>query len=264
MAAGFINTGNICYWNALMQCLISCRSINAVLDADSHDDLEVEFKKLYATHNQEQSSKVLRRFLTKLRSNNTSFGTMQESASEGLILLLDVLPYKVNNLFWHRYRRQAICSNCHKGGDIKREETKHFELFEDLPINNPEDFAEQLLYRRSEIDEYKCDHCGVKDRAMREEHLTMTSEIIVILFNKYNAINKFKVAYCPDEFSLPAVNGKFVYRLVGKIHHTGTLNGGHYWASVKRDKWYRADDSSITQIELSNDTLTYIAFYHLV
>ena len=57
------------------------------------------------------------------------------------------------------------------------------------------------------------------------------------------------------------------YSLSAIIQHIGTLNFGHYTAYIKMDdtdKWYKADDSSVTkvdEIEALNQE-AYMLFYH--
>lgn len=57
------------------------------------------------------------------------------------------------------------------------------------------------------------------------------------------------------------------YDLCGIINHTGTLGFGHYIAYCRNyynGKWYRYDDSNVTEIESEKELITssaYVLFY---
>lgn len=55
------------------------------------------------------------------------------------------------------------------------------------------------------------------------------------------------------------------YDLYGIVHHSGSLSGGHYVSEVKigDGRWYRCNDSSITQILQPGErsTSAYVLFY---
>lgn len=43
------------------------------------------------------------------------------------------------------------------------------------------------------------------------------------------------------------------YKLIGVIHHLGTLNRGHYYAEVRiKDEWYEMDDERVISSRLSS------------
>jgi ubiquitin carboxyl-terminal hydrolase 2/21 len=45
---------------------------------------------------------------------------------------------------------------------------------------------------------------------------------------------------------------KVEYKLMGIIHHLGTLNRGHYFAEVKiKDEWYEMDDERVIPARIS-------------
>lgn len=72
----------------------------------------------------------------------------------------------------------------------------------------------------------------------------------------------FELTIKPD----PNLNETIHFDLHGFILHTGSTNGGHYIAYVKRnEKWYEANDSSITQMSestaIDKSKQAYLLFY---
>jgi ubiquitin carboxyl-terminal hydrolase 22/27/51 len=60
--------------------------------------------------------------------------------------------------------------------------------------------------------------------------------------------------------------GDGIYRLVGVVVHTGSLDAGHYVAYVThRDSWFKMDDAMITKVDGSEvlGTHAYMLFYTL-
>jgi ubiquitin C-terminal hydrolase len=57
-----------------------------------------------------------------------------------------------------------------------------------------------------------------------------------------------------------------IYNLYGVIHHFGSSQGGHYWATCKNfrdEKWYKFDDSVVREAENSDIVASsaYVLFY---
>lgn len=55
------------------------------------------------------------------------------------------------------------------------------------------------------------------------------------------------------------------YRLMGVIHHLGSLNRGHYYAQVRiKDEWYEMDDERVSTARISRYSNTSKSAYMLV
>jgi hypothetical protein len=55
-----------------------------------------------------------------------------------------------------------------------------------------------------------------------------------------------------DYVDSPIYKFHSVYDLYGVVHHEGSLNFGHYWATCKNpcsQKWYKFDDSYVREID---------------
>lgn len=115
----------------------------------------------------------------------------------------------------------------------------------------------------SECEYFKCD-CGEKMvKFYRAEKLKMLREVVVIIFNKFQMKDN---RWFPQELTFGAKGGSTLnYRLVGKIEHSGTRFGGHYWAQSFRGKsWTRLNDSGVTVGNSAHSSDTFMVAYHIV
>jgi ubiquitin C-terminal hydrolase len=264
---GFINTGSICYWNALMQCMLSSKEISNELSSgeaiDNPFDLKDAYLKLIKESQPRQSGVVLNILINILRKKNINliYGDQQESASEGLVHFIGQMP-KLEYLLSHRYEKYVICGNCNFKSAEVRDTAIHFECFDkDFEnITTPEEFSLLLLSKKELMPDYKCDLCNkTSPETQKIENLKYSPNVIVILFNKY--FNK-KLIYCPHEFTMPGVDIDIKYKQIGQIRHGGSLHGGHYWALINRgDNWFIADDMSIHLVPYSLSAETYVVFF---
>jgi ubiquitin C-terminal hydrolase len=54
------------------------------------------------------------------------------------------------------------------------------------------------------------------------------------------------------------------YKLIGKIEHTGTMNGGHYWAhSFRAGSWWKINDANLAPSNAESSENTFIVAYHM-
>lgn len=285
---GLNNTGAICYFNALTQSLLSCTSItkiiqnfsgeselngtltgkafiNAFLTALSTDRVDVS----------NISSKLLHALITDIKGKNT-FGKMQESASEGLVLLLDAMEnpdskeHPITKLFQHEYNVKLFCNKCK---DIVSEQ-KDFGIdinlfFQDRldKMSKPEDFVDAIYQHISPLDnDYVCPKCKTRTNGIRLHTLRYAPEIMVCKFMVYNPILR-KMNYFPIEMKFPGTGNNVIsYKLVAQIEHSGSLEGGHYWCRARRgdDKIYNFDDTNVGSASFSSSSGTYMLFYQRI
>ena len=237
---GFYNTGAICYFNSLMQCLLSSKNFLKFVLYDKQDPLFSEF--LFNIVNDLWDMT----FTTKvLQKYNIIEGN--QSSSEYFIFMVDLM--KLENIFECQHKIIDICQNCGY-----KKETK--DISYNTLIN--EDIKE--FFRCDEmIDNFNCDKCKIKSTISRNKIIYGLPPIIVLSFNKY--FGK-KVINYPELFS----NGEVEYRLVGTVEHYGVLGAGHYISRFKRnDKYNMADDSRIEDINgINTIPETYMVFYERI
>ena len=235
---GFQNTGAICYFNSLIQCLISSKHfLNSVL-SDKYPifrDFLInitndKWDMLFTTH-------ILRQY-------NITQGN--QSSSEYFIMLIDLL--KLENIFECQHRIITTCNNC-------KQTKESIDISYNILIDNN---IEEFFKSEEQVQQVNCDFCHVKSDMERKKLISRIPPIIGISFNKY--FGKKQIPY-----PLAIKSPDFEYRLIGTIEHFGVLGSGHYISRFMRNgECYLADDSTTKQItELNPVAETYMIFYEL-
>lgn len=237
---GFNNTGAICYFNSLAQCLLSSKNFLDFILNDKEEPMFTEF----LTNIINDSWDMV--FTTRLLQKNNIVNRNQ-SSSEYFIFLVDLL--KLENIFECHHIIYSTCKNC--GHQKETKDISYCTL-----INK--DIREFFKYNEN-VDDVNCDNCKVKSSQHRSRLINGIPPIVVFSFNKY--FEKKLISY-PPFFS----NSDIEYRLIGTVEHYGVLGSGHYIARINRNgKYYIADDSRILEIQDMNPTpQTYMAFYERV
>jgi ubiquitin C-terminal hydrolase len=286
---GFHNTGAICWMNSLLQFLLGLPAINKVLieneDSLSNNALAVEYitflKSILPNGNRgiksdefdpqvlaAASSRILAVFLQRLKTKkiNIKMGASEECANEGFVWFIDMLGCpKLEKLLITRYEVSFVCPKCNQDAFRLIDKTYQIELFTRVRIETQDEFTKWLKVHPEEGDTYRCElcgHCVGKFNKMRQ--LKRMSEIIIVVFNQYQEKTK---RWFPQQLSFSRIGGgNLEYKLVGKIEHSGTMNGGHYWAQSLRDgDWAQLNDNAMPCLGNSQPTSeTYMIAYHLM
>jgi ubiquitin C-terminal hydrolase len=194
--------------------------------------------------------------IQKLRIN---FGFGQESVSEAFIIIINnINEKKLSTLFTHRYKCVIVCKRCNYTS-ITIDNSMILNLFYMKEVNE-----KNILNHYSELIDYKCEKCGNTNCCNRIYSLSMLPEIIIGIFNIYYKKEKHNF---PNLLTFP---GKFEkemkYKLIGQIEHSGSLNGGHYWARALRkdNKVYLLNDSGVSLSKFEPTENTYMIIYHKI
>lgn len=294
-AFGLANSGATCYLNSLLQGLASCPALVRALAAPAPAGASATRAALgaffaraaQAPPQAPESAPVLAALVADLarRRPATRFGAGQESASEALVLLLEMAADpELDRLLTCRWRCTAVCGGaaCGTGGGAgasdQKDEAPLLELFhlDGQPPATPADFARALRLQISALDASAapaaCAACRAPARA-RVYRLTLAPEVLVGVLNLYEgyAGGARRQRYLPARFALPAAaGGDLAYRLVATVEHAGTLAGGHYWARGLRatpdggQAPYLLNDLNVMPAPLEPSPNTYLAFWHRV
>lgn len=290
-AVGLVNVGATCYFNALLQTLASCTALARA--AEAHRALMSETRTgqalldYFAALRPEAgaaggdstmaSAKVLAALIADLaaRRPGVQFGSGQESASEALVHLLDMLEppglathSPVTDVFLHRSSCAVHCRSCRRASTTRDHAVQvnlfHFDRI--APPRTPMDFARALSRQVSEVDDFRCESCQHRGRALRVYTLTMVPEVLYCVFNLYDGYGgAHRTRWFPERFVLPGRNpGELLqYRLVGQIEHSGSLSGGHYWARcLRRGGVHTLNDMGVALSAFAPSALTYMVVYH--
>lgn len=288
-AVGLINVGATCYFNALLQSLASCSAfsrahepLRAVMSETRTGRALLEYFAALGLLGAPggdptaASERVLAALVADLaeRRPGARFGSGQESASEALAHLLDMLeppgldgPSPVTDLFLHRSACAVHCLSCRQATTTRDHavQVNLFHIDSIAPPRTPVDFARALSRHVSEVDDYRCERCGSSGRALRVYSLTMVPEILYCVFNLYDGYGSRRVRWFPDRFDLPGRGpGELLrYRLVSQVEHSGSLSGGHYWARcLRRGGVHTLNDMGVAPSVFAPSALTYMVVYH--
>ena len=230
---GFINTGSICYFNSLIQSLLSCSSFLSFICKERQDSIFYLFFKFIVFEQKWDPY-----FPTKLLHSMNTFEPNQ-SSSEYFLKLCDFL--KMDDLFQTKTETVTICNECNH-------ENKMVDISVYIMIDS--DINECVETKRT-IENYQCDSCKKKVNATIISKLTETSQIIIFTFNKY--FQKNNVEY-PLEFRN--------YKLLSTIEHYGVLNAGHYFCrSIRNNSIFQFDDNNVQPSSFEPTPNTYMIFY---
>jgi ubiquitin C-terminal hydrolase len=295
---GFINTGAICWFNSMLQALLSLTSLTEIMLKCEDDFIMKPLGRSYielikAINNNEDVSqhnlRVLNAFRDELGNKKFKFLTSngQECANEGFILFIDALKCKrVEHIFESIYRAEIKCPQC---GSTKIERVKSIQVpfYTDRNIS-VDQFTGYLKCHRSDVLDYECPGhdvtVGIEDepntKSVVHERIPIVKvvetavrhgEVIVVNFNRM--FNR-KRSY-PTTLTFKGINNTTIkYELVATIEHSGhvTMNysSGHYWSrAVRADEngdreWCKLNDSSANKCDDKINDSESMLFYHMV
>lgn len=300
---GFNNIGFTCYYNSLLQGLLSCPSfVEEVMYFPNSGDPVIKLLHYLIRHLKNLDSAPIEErdimideinrlgpvswkgMIQKLASKSREFAYFaagQQCVAEGFSLFLQSIEeYKdIQNLFLHRRRNKIFCEDCKSYFSQVDELNNIFEVepnFEqEVTIDNsPKNLNEFLLYQKNLIDsDCVCTNCKTKSEKIRTSTLVMIPEILFVMSKKYK-YNKDSeqgekidvYTDFPENLVFKSGRGSvFNYAAVAQIEHLGSsINGGHYYAVCKRkNKWYCINDNNVTEAIYAPTTNTYIVLYHV-
>lgn len=288
--SGFVNLGATCYFNSMLQCLLSCPVVfqklteNKSSDCVQKNPLAKNLLELYEAMQRGESTEshalpIWRSIvgISQSKNNKIKMDFGQQDAHEGFMMLMDVfdtVPF-LKRLFEYRHRIRITCDSCQKVvSDTSREDTT-FEVQAGLRTEQHEKFrevdttygkslplSEFLLRQNGYVDgDYRCPECSSIGVKYKETKLTMVPEILAIAIKRYKS---HEMTMFPETLEVPRLGGsKMVYKLVAQSEHSGSMSGGHYWAIAKRaDGWKNLNDTHTSDATPGPTANTYMLFYN--
>lgn len=266
-AFGLQNNGVICYFNSLIQGLISCPAfISAVEgDKDGSNIANLMNNFLRSIQNINVSIFTILPVLNAIVNSHKFFGRQQEDASEGFDLLIDKFGPRIESIFTSEWRVDVYCDTCRAIVSQSTDKMNRLIMEQNfIPLyDNHDKFEAYMGANMSEFNDYRCAQCGMSStRGMKIARLIKPPDIYIVSFNKF--INKWNIGY-PK-----VVNVRYThtydaiaqYELVAVIRHYGGASGGHYNATVLRESGIvMADDTNISRSMFTCDPNDYILLY---
>lgn len=297
---GFYNSGATCWWNALLQALLSCTSFNQYLLNHENEFTSNHLASAYirilrhgvsgGTSAGASTTNVTGLAITALAGYVTEIQRQpekrirhpvgQESVQDHFADFLDLLNRPgLDVLFSNRYEYVVICP-CGERTVTRRDNERDVfvVLTGDERTSTPEEFAACIRMRCETVDEFRCEKCNKKyTNVPRVQRLTMLREIIPVF---YKGVRR-QTTWFPPSMQFSCTDGRpLTYRLVSCIEHVGGYNttthtsSGHYYAKCLRRthntpttlQYYTLNDCSVSA---PHDTIqptpyAHVLFYHLM
>ena len=167
----------------------------------------------------------------------------------------------VEALFEFDKMETLTCPNCHAKTQLTIPERI---LGVNLPLQNGgllETLLRENVFARETREDWQCGSCAhvATTELVWSQQLLTTPEILVVQLLRFNprTLRKNNV-HIPFTQSLDLTRyttnrTPTRYRLMAVVHHKGTRNHGHYVAVAlgPGDKWQKMDDSTVTDVEVS-------------
>lgn len=253
--SGLVNIGNSCYFNSLVQCLLSCPSFVSYCQQNMNINQVCRCFVEINGGNPTSTSKLLQ-LITNKTKYNLRYG-QQEDAHEAFLCIMDLIGEEINNIFCVRHIITLKCNKCER---VLKKSDNPVELYLEQAIDA--DF--NILYTSQGLSDYKCDKCKTVGQCVEVRQLCRISNTCIVLVKNY--AKKTEIPRVPQSFSVPGKDGgKLVYNMCGIIDHFGSQSGGHYIAKIKRkDNMAIANDSVITPVSsIDVSPNSYVIFYEL-
>jgi ubiquitin C-terminal hydrolase len=147
-----------------------------------------------------------------------------------------------------------------------------YEPFNCLLLDIPQDTEKVNLYNC--LDLY-CNVENIVDNNKEKQTLFWRlPPILIISFKRFDMMrrkNDIDIEFSTDTLDMSKYvcgysPNQYVYELYAVIYHTGNVNGGHYFASIKEasGKWYLMNDSQVQERGIDDiSRFTYCLFYKL-
>ncbi|OQS53971.1 Usp36 [Ecytonucleospora hepatopenaei] len=274
---GLANVGNTCFFNSVMQCLLSLEKFTNFFEKETFTDKQLISRALQnfilfykkSTCSYVDPTTFIRDIKHKIRL----FDGSQQDAHAYLELLLSLVftenqgqdkkPSSIEKLFSVEHKHTITCKSC-----LHKEERKSISAIQWLFIKNSvkesidsyegiEDFVDDSA-------QWKCSDCNKKVSTGIKHKITKCSEYLILHLNRFLDVKNKNTAniYVDEKISVGGNN----YRIVGIVSHTGSLNYGHYYSYAARTfetrEAYKCNDKTVTKsrFEMSSDG-PYILFY---
>lgn len=222
LPVGFNNIGFTCYYNSLLQSLLSCTSFVEELLSDNYNRDPIIKLLNYMTRNLKELENLendinninterkdvlidevnrlgpitWRAMIQKLAQKSPEFARFamgQQCAAEGFSLFLQSIEEfnSIQNLFMYRRRNRIYCGDCKSYFSHVDEMNNIFEVEplvenESKEVSQLKNLNEFLMNQKNKVDENCiCTKCSVKSEKLKTSTLVMVPEILFVMSKKY-------------------------------------------------------------------------------
>ena len=282
---GFVNAGNTCYANAILQALRAVPEFWTLYEEDSSSPsnlaqslLQIMFK----CRSRKAKVEVPLNFLNAL-SNSISITqgfpfdyNRQQDAHEVLQYVLQELvgiSSVAKEAIETKIQFTSVCNHCFTSSTSE----DSFSILS-VPVATS---IQEAIGKFVEDDplvgenKYDCCQCGTLRDGYRQARIIQAPVTLVVHLKRYSSVNGestkdlTKVNIFPNLLTLKSISDGIIvnhsYRLRASINHQGNLESGHYWAFVtnSRCSFVKCDDSRVSESKRCNlnNNSSYILFF---
>jgi len=267
---GLRNGGVLCFFNTMVQILLSCPAFAIWLEGYLAD-VEAGTRKVQ----RREGPTIARLYLALLHDMRECYGGMrsggiqvaevyelfrytaaasrhliqtgrQEDLHEGLLAFLDSIDPEADTVFRLRHTCHIHCAGCrrtHATGGERDRQVNPCNIFLDVCGERfaSQGEAEKYIkgFKLFPLD-YRCENCGRKNTGEGEQpisqvfRLAQVSEVIILKLGDYEGKTE---RWFPETLRFRGRDGGHLnYRLVALVEHTGNRGGGHYYGYCLRPK----------------------------
>jgi ubiquitin C-terminal hydrolase len=283
---------NVCYFNSLVQCLLSLPSFirvleKVVLERMTQNKLVIEFYQIYLDMKTKPRSQIsagafLDYFINECSKRKVGIRRgAQSDAHEALNIILELMQdiQSCTEVFLSRQRIYHLCMECnHLWESIPSVDMVHY-MQADRKISDTQEQLDQKFKIKKTFNDYLKRHSDIVDgiqcpknplhkkQKYRIENLTLASDVIIVYLKNYTfgSNNRDEIKY-PNQLTFTRIGDQqtMVYELCAVCVHQGTQQGGHYFAHGRRSNgWYTLNDSSTNRIDYpAEEKNATMLFYH--
>ena len=290
---GFINKGNMCYANSILQVLSVVPNLWNRVPSESNTlspmlraiSLNMAVKK-NSTKPVDPSNFLwaLKRKLSIIRGVPFNFNTQQDVA-EILQVVLDELKgisIAASHLICNTQKITVSCNTCFCSSVSEENlDIVTLPVSADIQTSMNQFLKPEILTSQNK---WFCPSCNLLCESTRETCIINSAPILIIQLCRFSnqggqLVKNENFLSCTrgesnKDLTVPItvedeVSFTNKYSLIATINHSGTLNRGHYWAFIKdlhSSSWYSCNDKLVFNVEERslNNTTSYILFYRKV
>jgi ubiquitin carboxyl-terminal hydrolase 36/42 len=271
---GLNNLGNTCYMNSALQMVFTnldlCKLIIKYENRSEELTKISDFIKFYHDSSRESINPAIIKSIVG-NKKDTFLGYRQQDAEEFLTYFLFLLNSNIkDNLVDNLYNikiKQIVKCKVMKCLNLSESIFNYTKLV--LEVKDFDSLDD--CYRHFKLSEkldgdnmYFCDNCKKKRIASKRYEVVEWPKHLIVMLKRFVHVNG-RLDKNTKSIDIP-FEWRKGYKLVGGIHHSGSLNGGHYVYFGKYDNnWYLFNDCNVSQLHSSSlDNLknnSYIYYY---